>query len=68
MAGDVRWMWMGSGAWSRTFERKDTVVNGLLAAAKSTLAAGGTTIAHVFIAEGDHGEQGFRHRSGSMTV
>lgn len=50
MAEDVRWVWMGSCAWSRTFEGKDAVVHGLLAAAKGTLADGGTTIAHAFIA------------------
>lgn len=54
MADDMRWTWMGSGRWSRTFEGKDAVVNGLLAAVRETLSASFDVIPHHFVAEGDY--------------
>lgn len=54
MAEDMRWTWMGTGRWSRTFEGKESVVNELLAAVKETLTEPFEVIPHRFIAEGDH--------------
>lgn len=54
MAEDMRWTWMGTGQWSHTFEGKESVVNELLAAVKSTLTEPFEVVAHRFIAEGDY--------------
>jgi uncharacterized protein len=53
MAEDMRWIWMGTGRWSRTFEGKESVVNGLFAAVKETLSDSFEVNPHHFIAEGD---------------
>lgn len=53
MAEDMEWTWMGTGQWSHTFEGKESVVNELLAAVKSTLTEPFEVVVHRFIAEGD---------------
>lgn len=54
MAEDMRWTWMGTGRWSRTFEGKESVVDELLAAVKETLTDSFEVIPHHFFAEGDY--------------
>jgi len=54
MAEDFRWRWMGTGQWSHTFDGRESVINELFAAVKSTLTEPFEVIAHRFIAEGDY--------------
>lgn len=54
MAEDMQWTWMGTEQWSHTFKGKESVVNELLAAVKSTLTEPFEVVAHRFIAEGDY--------------
>lgn len=54
MAEDMQWTWMGTEQWSRTFKGKESVVNELLVAVKSTLTEPFEVTAHRFIAEGDY--------------
>src|ERR1700743_1278274 len=54
MADDMKWTWMGSGPWSRTFDGKKAVLGELWTAVKATLKPPYKTIAHRFIADGDH--------------
>lgn len=54
MAEDMEWTWMGTEHWTRTFKGKDSVVNELLAAVKSTLNEPFEVIVHNFIAEDDY--------------
>lgn len=49
MAEDMRWTWMGTMQWSKTFEGKTAVVNELLAAVKSTLTAPFKVVPHTFM-------------------
>ena len=53
MANDVRWRWMGTGDWAKTFEGKTQVVENLFGAVDETLADTGRTEVHSLIAEGD---------------
>lgn len=54
MAGDMEWTWKGTDQWSQTFKGKESVVNELLAAVKSTLTQPFKVVVHRFIAEGDY--------------
>lgn len=54
MAEDIQWTWMGTEKWSHTFKGKESVVNELLAAVKSTLTEPFEINTHSFIAEGDY--------------
>jgi uncharacterized protein len=54
LAEDVTWTVMGQYSWSRTFRGKDAILNDLLGHVRSLLVDRGRTVAHRFIAEGDH--------------
>lgn len=54
MGEDMQWTWMGTGQWSHTFKGKESVVNELLAAVKSTLTEPFEVVVHHFIADGDY--------------
>ena len=53
IADDVRWVVTGQYSWSRTFEGRDAVLNGLQGHFRSLLAERPRTVAFNFIAEGD---------------
>lgn len=53
MADDVRWRWMGTDRWSRTFDGKAAVVGGLFAAVQETLAPPFSVTVHNVFADGD---------------
>lgn len=53
VADDVRWVVTGQYSWSRAFEGRDAVVNGLHGHVRSLLAERARTVAFNFIAEGD---------------
>lgn len=54
MADDMRWIWMGTGQWSKVFDGKKAVLNGLWAAVKTTLVPPFKVVVHRFIADGDY--------------
>jgi ketosteroid isomerase-like protein len=54
LADDVTWRVMGQYSWSRTFRGKDAILNDLLGHVRSLLVDRGRTVAHRFIADGDH--------------
>lgn len=54
MAEEVRWRWMGTAEWSKTFEGKSEVVEQLFGAVEETLSDSGRTQVRNIIAEGDH--------------
>ncbi|HEY4678530.1 MAG TPA: nuclear transport factor 2 family protein [Candidatus Angelobacter sp.] len=54
MADDFRWTVIGSTKWSRSYNGKEAVLKELLAPLRSMIADRIRTIAHLFIAEGDH--------------
>lgn len=54
MAEDMRWTWMGSGQWAKTFEGKQAVVNELWGAVKSTLLPPYKATATRIMADGDY--------------
>ncbi len=54
MAEDMRWTWMGSGRWSKTFGGKRAVLDELWSAVRRTLAPPYKVVARRLIAEGDH--------------
>jgi uncharacterized protein len=54
MADDMKWVWMGSGQWSRTFDGKNEVLGELWSAVQKTLKPPYTVVAHNFIADGDY--------------
>lgn len=54
MADDMKWIWMGSGQWSKVFDGKNEVLNGLWAAVKQTLKPPYKVVANNFIADGDY--------------
>lgn len=54
MAGNKKWIWMGTGAWAHTFEGKDSVVKDLLGAVDDTLNEEFEVTVHEMIAEGDY--------------
>jgi len=53
LADDVCWIITGQWSWSRTFQGRDAVVNGLGAYVRSLLADRMRTVAYNFVAEGD---------------
>jgi ketosteroid isomerase-like protein len=53
MADDFRWTMLGSSAWSKTYEGKQVVIRELFTALRRKMDRI-TTIAHRFIADGDH--------------
>jgi ketosteroid isomerase-like protein len=53
MADDVRWRWMGTDQWSRTFEGKAAVVGGLFGAVQETLTPPFSVTVNAIVAEGD---------------
>ncbi len=54
MADDMKWIWMGSEQWSRTFDGKSEVLGELWSAVQKTLQPPYTVIANNFIADGDY--------------
>jgi uncharacterized protein len=54
LADGVTWTIMGQYSWSRTFHGKDAILGDLLGHVRSLLVDRGRTVAHRFIAEGDH--------------
>src|SRR4051794_11924438 len=54
MAEDVRWRWMGVSKWSKTFEGKRQVIDGLFGAVDATLSDSSSGQVHEIIADGDH--------------
>jgi ketosteroid isomerase-like protein len=53
LAEDVRWIVTGQYSWSRTFEGRDAVQNGLMGYFRSLFDIRPRTVAFNFIAEGD---------------
>jgi ketosteroid isomerase-like protein len=54
LAEDVRWVVTGQYSWSRTFEGRDAVLNGLMGHFRSLFPQRPRTVAFTFIAEGDY--------------
>lgn len=54
MDEDMKWTWMGSGQWSKTFNGKKAILQELWSAVKKTLVPPFKVVAHSFIAEGDY--------------
>lgn len=54
MANDIKWIWMGSGQWSRTFEGKSDVITELWAAVQRTLKPPFKVVAKNIFADGDY--------------
>ena len=54
LADDVTWVVTGQYSWSRTFTGKQSVLNDLHGHVRSLLVDRTRTIAHRFIADGDH--------------
>jgi len=54
MAETFRWTMIGSTAWSKTYEGKQTVLTELFGALRSQIDGRISTIAHHFYADGDH--------------
>ena len=54
MAEDMHWTWMGSGQWAKTFQGKQSVVNDLWGAVKTTLRSPYKAIATRIMADGDY--------------
>lgn len=54
LADDCRWTLTGSTAWSRTYEGKQTIVDGLLRPLFAQFATRYTNTAQRFVAEDDH--------------
>ena len=54
MGEDFQWTWMGSGQWSKTFKGKESVLNELWSAVKTTINQPFKVVAHRFIADGDY--------------
>jgi ketosteroid isomerase-like protein len=53
LADDAKWVVTGQYSWSRTFTRKESIMNDLHGHVRSLLAERVRTIAHRFIADGD---------------
>lgn len=53
LADDVRWIVTGQYSWSRTFEGRDAVLNGLMGHFRSLFDVRPRTVAYNFVAEGD---------------
>ena len=54
LADDVTWVVTGQYSWSRTFTGKESILNDLHGHVRSLLVDRSRTIAHRFIADGDH--------------
>ena len=54
LADDAKWVVTGQYSWSRTFTGKQSILNDLHAHVRSLLVDRTRTIAHRFIADGDH--------------
>ena len=54
MADEMKWVWMGSGQWSKTFNGKKAVLDELWSAVRKTLKPPYKVFANNFIAEGDY--------------
>jgi ketosteroid isomerase-like protein len=54
LADDARWTVTGQYSWSRTFSGKQSILNDLHGHVRSLLVERARTIAHRFIADGDH--------------
>ena len=54
LADDAKWVVTGQYSWSRTFAGKQTILGDLHGHVRSLLAERARTIAHRFIADGDH--------------
>jgi uncharacterized protein len=54
LADDARWVVTGQYSWSRTFTGKQSILKDLHGHVRSRLAAPTRTVAHRFIADGDH--------------
>ena len=54
LADDVTWTVTGQYSWSRTFTGKQSILNDLHGHVRSLLVERSRTIAHRFIADGDH--------------
>ena len=62
LADDATWTVMGQYSWSRTFAGKDAILNDLLGHVRSLLVGRARTVAHRFIADGDHDRRALRQR------
>src|SRR5580693_8204863 len=54
LADDAKWVVTGQYSWSRTFTGKQSILNDLHGHVRTRLAAPTRTIAHRFMADGDH--------------
>ena len=54
LADDAKWVVTGQYSWSRTFTGKESILNDLHGHVRSLLVERSRTIAHRFIADGDH--------------
>jgi ketosteroid isomerase-like protein len=54
LAEDARWVVTGQYSWSRTFTGKEAILAGLHGHVRSLLVERSRTVAHRFIADGDH--------------
>ena len=54
LADDAKWTVTGQYSWSRTFSGKQSILNDLHGHVRSLLAECARTVAHRFIADGDH--------------
>jgi hypothetical protein len=54
LADDAKWVVTGQYSWSRTFTGKQSILNDLYGHVRSLLVERARTIAHRFIADGDH--------------
>src|SRR5580704_17901403 len=54
VADDAKWVVTGQYSWSRTFTGKQSILNDLHGHVRSLLVDRARTIAHRFIADGDH--------------
>ncbi len=54
LADDAKWTVTGQYSWSRTFTGKESILNDLHGRVRSLLVERARTIAHRFIADGDH--------------
>ena len=54
MADDFRWINIGSNKWSGTFDGKEAVLRDLLGPLRGKLMKRSRTVAHRFVADGDH--------------
>jgi ketosteroid isomerase-like protein len=54
LADDAKWVVTGQYSWSRTFTGKQSILNDLHGHVRSLLVERARTIAHRFIADGDH--------------